>query len=43
MLRYARADLRQSALIACAVVAGFSLLTGYVIPTAGAMLKAIGL
>ena len=43
MLRYARADLRRSALISCAVVAGFTFLTGYVIPAAGHLLKAIGL
>ena len=43
MLRYARADLRRSVLISAAVVGGFALVTGYVIPAAGALLKAIGL
>jgi hypothetical protein len=43
MLRYARADLRRSAFISCVVVAGFGIFTGFVVPAAASLLKAIGL
>jgi len=42
MFRYALADLRQSALIACGVVAGFALVTGIIVPEVADLLKAIG-
>ena len=42
MFRYAFADLRQSTLIACGVVGGFALVTGFIVPEAAALLNAIG-